>query len=802
MKKYYLIFIAVCITAIKTEAQDYDKTDNCLREEINNVDVEIKFYSPEIVRVLKSPSGIPFETKSFSAIKKPEKTEVSISEKGDEIVIASSALAAHLNRITGRITFFSSDGKLLLAEKDYGIQFTPFKDVDEDSYIVRQAFMLEKDEAIYGLGQFQDGKMIQRNQKLYLLQDILITAIPFFQSTKGYGLFWENYSPTYFTDNIYETSFESTVGDCADYYFMSGGNADGVITQMRDLTGQVPMFPYWTYGYWQSKERYKSQDETVGVIKKYRELDVPIDGIIQDWQYWGTDNTYWNSMEFGNPLFPDPRAMINQVHDMNAHMIISIWSSFGPNTKQFQIMEKENMLLDFTTWPLWADNTWPPKPDALPSGVKVYDAYHPKARDIYWKYLNNGIFSLGMDGWWMDSTEPDHFDRKDSDYNNKTYLGSFRKYRNVYPLMTVGGVYDHQREVTTDKRVFILTRSAFAGQQRYGANSWSGDVVSDWPEFKNQISAGLNFSLCGIPYWNSDIGGFFVWRYPEKVQDPAYKELYVRWLQFGTFCPMMRSHGTDTPREIYQFGEKGSWAYDAIEKFINLRYRLLPYIYSVSWDVTANSSSMMRALMMDFANDTKVLDINDQYMFGKSILVCPVTEPMYTRKDDSLPPADFSNIKSWKLYLPEGTKWIDFWTGESLSGGQTIEKLTPVDIIPLYVKAGSIIPMGPFVRYANERTDPLEIRIYTGADGKFILYDDERDNYNYEKGLYSLITFEWNDSQKILTVDDRSGEYPGMKTERVFHIVLVNEKTGTGVGVTEKPSGTIDYKGKRVAVKM
>lgn len=292
-------------------------------------------------------------------------------------------------------------------------------------------------------------------------------------------------------------------------------------------------------------------------------------------------------MEFLNPEFPDPKRMVDQIHAMNAKMIISIWSSFGPKTKPYKELEKNNMLFDFYTWPMSGKDVWPPDMN-FPSGVRVYDAYNPKARDIYWDFLQKGIHSTGVDGWWMDSTEPDHFDRKDSDYNQKTYLGSFRKFRNVYPLLTVGGVYDHQRAVTSDKRVFILTRSAFAGQQRYGANSWSGDVVSDWPVFKNQISAGLNFSLCGIPYWNSDIGGFFVWRYPKKIKDPAYHELYVRWLQFGAFCPMMRSHGTDTPREIYQFGEKGTWAYDAIEKYINLRYRLLPYIYSVSWDVTAN----------------------------------------------------------------------------------------------------------------------------------------------------------------------------------------------------------------------
>jgi len=674
MKIRILIPLLLLPLMAKLYSQKTEKTEHGIRTIIDQLYFDVTFYSPTIVRILKSPDEKELEKKSFSVIKDPENITLDINENEGHISLSTSMLKVILDKNTGKTSFLTRDDNILLTEKDYGSQFTPVKDVDEDSYLVRQAFKLDRDEAIYGLGQFQDGKMMQRNQRLYLLQDILITAIPFFQSTKGYGLFWENYSPTYFTDNPQETSFESTVGDCADYYFMYGGNADGVISEMRDLTGQAPMFPYWTYGYWQSKERYKSQDETIEVVKKYRELGVPLDGIIQDWQYWG-DNYHWNAMEFLNPEFPDPQKMIDEVHNLDAHIIFSIWSSFGPKTAQYKELEKNGMLFDFGTWPLSGKEGWPPDMD-YPSGVRVYDAYNPKARDIYWKYLNKGMFSLGVDGWWMDSTEPDHFNREDSDYNQKTYLGSFRKYRNLYPLLTVGSVYKHQREVSSDKRVFILTRSAFAGQQRYGANSWSGDVVSDWPDFKNQIAAGLNFSLCGIPHWNSDIGGFFVWKYPNRVKNPAYKELYVRWLQFGTFCPMMRSHGTDTPREIYQFGEKGSWAYDAIEKFINLRYRLLPYTYSVSWDVTSNSSSMMRALMMDFAYDKNVLDINDQYMFGKSILVCPVTEAQYTkqaRTDESALPADFSVTGTRKLYLPKVTSWYDFWTNEKYDGGQEIE---------------------------------------------------------------------------------------------------------------------------------
>ena len=458
--------------------------------------------------------------------------------------------------------------------------------------------------------------MVQRNLKLYMVQGNTDDYIPFFQSVKGYGLFWDNYSPTFFEDSPESTSFKSEVGNCIDYYFMYAGNADGVIACMRDLTGQVPMFPLWTFGYWQSRERYKSQDELVGVVRKYRELGVPLDGIIQDWQYWG-NNYLWNAMEFLNTEFYDPQKMVDDVHGLNAHMIISIWNSFGPQTKPYQELDKIGALMDFKTWPESGSEKWPPNPD-YPSGVRVYDPYNPVARDIYWKYLNKGIFSLGMDGWWMDSSEPDHLQSKPSDFDNKTYLGSFRKVRNAFPLMTVGGISQHQRSVSSGKRVFILTRSAFAGQQRYGANTWSGDVVASWDALRNQISAGLNFSLCGIPHWNSDIGGFFLWNYKMKLDDASYRELYVRWMQFGTFCPMMRSHGTDAPREIYQFGKKGDKIYDALEKSINLRYSLLPYIYAASWDVTFNQSSMMRALMMDFANDKQALDINDEYMFWKS----------------------------------------------------------------------------------------------------------------------------------------------------------------------------------------
>ena len=799
IKNNLVLLLLMFLVASNAWCQNYKKTELGISTTQNAVTTEIQFYSPEIVRVIKFPEGEKVNKQSLSVIKVPKETDLNITQNGKVVTLTSAALAVDINLETGKITYRDLKGSLLFTEKDYGVQFTATRDVDTDTYIVRQAFMLDKEEAIYGLGQHQNGTMNQRMQKLFLRQENMQICIPFFQSVKGYGLFWDNYSPTTFVDNLQETSFESQVGDCADYYFMYGANADGVIACMRNLTGQAPMFPYWTFGYWQSKERYKSQDEIVGVVKKYREIGVPLDGIIQDWQYWG-DNYHWNAMEFLNPAFPEPRKMINDIHNMNAHIIISCWESFGSKTKQFEIMDKKGMLLNFKTWPPSSEDKWPPDP-AKPSGVKPYDVYNPEARDIYWDFMNRGIFSLGMDGWWLDSTEPDHLDIKEEDFDNKTYLGSFRKVRNAYPLIAVGGVSDHQRQTSTDKRVFILTRSAFAGQQRYGANSWSGDVVSDWNVLRNQISGGLNFSLCGIPYWNCDIGGFFPSRFSGGVQNVAYRELYVRWLQFAAFTPMMRSHGTDTPREIWNFGEKGSWEYNTIEKYINLRYRLLPYIYSTSWQVTANGSSMMRALMMDFASDKKVLDINNEYMFGKSILVNPVTEPLYTVNKREGSTGDFSVVKNSKTYLPEGAEWYDFWSGKKFTGGQEVERTTPMDIMPLYIKAGSIIPMGPMVQYASEKQDPTEILIYPGANGTFVLYDDEKDNYNYEKGMYATIELNWDDASKTLTIGNREGSFNGMLNSRTFNIIVVSDQNG-GASAAVKFTKTIKHNGEAKSIKL
>ena len=812
-----LLILALCSLPIFVWSQKYQETENGIKTSINDkkIDVEVQWFTPNSLRILKTPLGKTVEKKSLSVIAKPNKSGVKIATSDNsKIVMKSPVLTVTLNTENGIITYAKTDGTVLLKENENSKPFTPMKDADRDTYTVYQGFITDKEEGLYGLGQLQNGQMMQRNMSKVLIQGNVEDVSPIFQSTKGYGVFWDNYSATTYTDNENETSFSSEVGDCIDYYFMYGGSADGVIAQVRALTGEVPMMPLWSYGFMQSKERYKSQEETVGVVKKYRELGIPLDCIIQDWQYWG-HNYLWNAMDFRNPSFDNPKAMIDSIHGMNARMMISIWSSFGPATKPYRTLDKERLLFNMETWPQSGIEGWPPNME-YPSGVRVYDCYNPKARDIYWDYLNKGIFQLGMDGWWMDSTEPDHFNWQESDFNRQTYLGSYRSVRNAYPLMTVGGVYDHQRAETSDKRVIILTRSGFLGQQRYASNVWSGDVQSSWDMFRKQITAGLNFSLTGMPHWNSDLGGFFAGSYntngnASATRNPMYQELYVRWLQFGVFCPMMRSHGADTPREFFWYGKAGEPVYDALVDAVKLRYSLLPYIYSTAWEVSHRQSTFMRALYMDFLNDKNTWKIGNEYMFGKAFLVAPVLHAQYTpeQKQNILKEnegwnkttnnqvnlslnVDFTQSKEMEVYLPSGNKWYNYWTNENFDGGQKLKIKTSLDRIPLFVRAGSIIPIGPDVQYTNEKKwDNLIINVYPGADGTFTLYEDEGDNYNYESGAYTEIQMKWNDTKRILTIDARKGEYNGMLTKRNFTIRTADGK--------EK---VITYSGKKINVKI
>ena len=744
-------------------------------------DVKVEFITPSIVHIVK---GQPTKTLVITA--KPEDVAVSKSNN----TWKSSELTVKLDPKMKALTFMTSKGKVLLREQGWSLIR---KNLDE--FEVSQTFALDKDEAIYGLGTIQNGKMNRRGEKKRMEQSNLEDFQNVLQSIKGWGLYWENYSPTLFEDNAQGMTFTSEAGQGIDYYFMYGGSADGVIAQMRYLTGDVPMFPLWTYGYWQSKERYKTARETEGIVDKYRKLNVPLDGIIQDWQYWGS-NYLWNAMDFLAEDFSNGKQMIDNVHKKHAHFMISIWASFGPMTKQFRELEKIGCLMPFETWPQSGiSHVWPPMKD-YPSGVKVYDAFHPEARAIYWKYLKT-LYDYGCDAWWMDSTDPDFFNPRESDYAHKVYGGTWRSQRNAFPLETVRGIYQSQRKDDRGKRIFIMTRSSYAGQQHYGSNMWSGDVNSSWDMLRKQVPAGLSFTLTGNPNFNTDIGGFFCNSYNTKgsgsaPKNPQFQELYVRWMQYGLFCPVFRSHGADAPREIWQFGQKGEPVYDAIEKQIRLRYRLIPYLYSIAWQVTSNNDSYMRPLFSDFAADKKVWNMTDEFMFGHSILACPIVDPQYTeekvirtnamtgwdrndvrgQKEDGRS-VDWTAKKSAVKYLPKGATWYDFWTNKSFKGGQNVTLETQFDRVPMFVRAGSILPLGPEMQYVGEKTwDNLEVRVYPGANGSFVLYEDEGDSYSYEKGVYSTITFSWNDKARKLTIGARKGEFLGMLKSRQFTIVL------------------------------
>ena len=780
-------------------------------------DVKVEFFTPSIVHVVKDEP-----TKTLVITAKPE--NVAVTHTGN--TWKSSELTVKLEPETQTLVFMTNKGKVLLREK--GISMVR-KNTGE--FEVSQSFFLDKDEAIYGLGTIQNGKMNRRGEKKRMEQSNLEDFQNVLQSIKGWGLYWENYSPTVFEDNAEGMSFTSEAGQGIDYYFMYGGSADGVIAQMRHLTGDVPMFPLWTYGYWQSKERYKTAAETESIVDQYRALQVPLDGIIQDWQYWGS-NYLWNAMDFLSEDFATGPQLIKNVHAKHAHFMISIWASFGPQTQQFRELNEKGLLLPFETWPQSGiSHIWPPVMK-YPSGVKVYDAFSPEARAIYWKYLKT-LYDYGCDAWWMDSTDPDFFNPRESDYAHKVYGGTWRSQRNAFPLETVRGIYQAQRKeansprnatlsereqptANSQKRVFIMTRSSFAGQQHYGSNMWSGDVNSSWDMLRKQVPAGLSFTLTGNPNFNTDIGGFFCGSYNTQgpasaPKNPQFQELYVRWMQYGLFCPVFRSHGADAPREIWQFGKKGEPVYDAIEKMIRLRYRLLPYLYSTAWQVTSNNDSYLRPLFSDFAQDKKVWNMTDEFMFGRSILAAPIVDPQYTEekiirtdamtgwdkkevrgeRSEVRDMIDFTATKSAVKYLPKGATWYDFWTNKAYKGGRSVTLETTFDRVPMFVRAGSILPLGPEMQYVGEKAwDNLELRVYPGADGSFVLYEDEGDNYNYEKGMYSVIRFGWNDKKHTLTIGARKGSYPGMLSERAFTIVWPD-------GTTK----TVNYQGQEINVE-
>jgi alpha-D-xyloside xylohydrolase len=750
------------------------KTSNGVTLRMSPGVLRLEVFSPGIIRVTYGLSNSLPPDNSLAVIGKPKRTPWKWVESPDEFSLRTEDLEARVNRASGAVSFFDAGGHPLLAEKsDGGKSLTPAHVGGMDTLRASQAFVFAPDEAVYGLGQHAQGLMNYRGATVHLQQrNPTESAVPVLVSSRGYGVLWDNPAITDVdagkTDPA-SLTWTSEAADTIDYYFMYGPELDGVIAGYRDLTGPAPMFGKWAFGFWQCKERYQSQQELLDVAGWYRAHHVPLDGIIQDWQYWSPNP--WGSHKFDTNRYPDPVKMMSALHAEHVHAIISIWPKFDVDSPNANELRQAGALYPEVI------------PYVYPKGQgQWYDAFNPRARDLYWREVSRELFSDGLDGWWLDASEAELSGKWGEFRNFKTAAGPGAKVFNAFPLMHTTTLYRGQRAETSDKRVFILTRSAYAGQQRNAAVTWSGDIHGDWKVFARQIPAGLNFSLSGIPYWNTDTGGFF-------SGDPtraAYAELFTRWFQFSAFCPMFRVHGTDHPKEIWRFNpdtQKILISYD------QLRHHLLPYIYSVSWKVTSEGYSLMRPLVMDFRSDTNVFGISDQYLFGPALMVCPVIHSNVTARAVWLPATGPATTPATEA------GWIDFWTGEKHAGGQTLQAAAPIETVPLFVRAGSILPYGPAIEYAMQTNDPIELRVYRGANGAFTLYEDEGDNYNYEKGEYAVIPFTWTESTRTLGIGPRAGKFPGMLKERTFRIVWVSPGHGTGVESTPAPDQVVTYQG-------
>jgi alpha-D-xyloside xylohydrolase len=730
--------------------------------------LKLQVCTDSIIRVRYSPTATFSDRPDYVVIKTRWPTaKWEMQSTDDDVTLTTARLAVTVTRKDGAITYRDLAGKQLLQEATR--KLTPVKVNGEDTYRAESFINIYGSrEALYGLGQHQAGVWNYRGESVDISQDNTNISVPLLLSSQGYGIYWNNDSRSRFNNRFANYLYiSSEVADNIDYYFFYGPDFDRIIAAYRELTGQAPMFGKWAYGFWQCKNRYKSQEEILGIARKYRELHIPVDNMVQDWFWWNRKGEH-----VFNKNYPDPKGMVDQLHAENFHLMISVWPFFEPGSAVYDEMDKRGWFVDKFKFA---------KPPYHTKGMAVYDATNPEARKYYWQLMDKALFNIGIDAWWLDTTEPETEGQEENILlGHKLAVGSGNRYVNIYPLITTGAVYDGQRSASGKKRVFILSRSAFAGDQRYAVTAWSGDINSDFFSFRRQIPAGLNFALSGIPYWTTDIGGFV----SGDPDDPAYRELFVRWFQYGTFNPILRVHGTrkTNQNELWSYGPE---AQKILVNFDRLRYRMLPYIYSLAWKTTSDSYTPMRPLVMDFRTDVRAQNTGDEFMFGPAFLVSPVTEPDATTR---------------RLYLP-ASKWYDFWTGSAIAGGQTVDANAPLDRLPLYIRAGSILPLGPDEEWATEKpADPIELRIYRGADGDFTLYEDENDNYDYEKGAYATVPFHWDDAKQTLTIGDRKGDFPGMLENRTFHVVFVDENHGTGVNPEVRPDKAISYSGKQIVI--
>lgn len=778
-KRSLLLLLAVlCSVIVPLHAQwnpanpalSYQKqSDGLLIQQKDGV-LHLQVCSPTIVHVVYSREAKVPEHPSDGVVIKKDWSPVdwNVTEDEKAITLSTAKIKLVVSKEDGSIAYQDAAGAKLTSDTYRSLR--PVTVNGEQTYHAEVFFgIYGSHEGFYGLGQHQAGVWNYRGETVDLSQENTNIAIPLLVSTNGYGIFWNNPSRSRFNNRFVHSLYVSAeVADDIDYYFFYGPEFDSIIASYRELTGGVPMFGRWAYGFWQCKNKYTAQDQLLSVAAKYRQLHIPADNIVQDWFWWEN----MGEMKF-NKNYPDPQGMINQLHKDNFHLMVSIWPYFRPGSKEYDTMKNNGWLLD--TMKVSGFH---------PAGMGPYDPTNPEAAKFYWNNVNQGLFSKGVDAWWLDTDEPETEGKEDNIIvTSHLHIGSGARYANIYPLAHTGNVANGQRAASDRKRVFILSRSAYAGAQRNGITAWSGDVLSDFVTFERQIPAGLNYSISGMPYWTTDIGGFIS---GGNLNDPKFRELFVRWFQFGVFSPIFRIHGTRNPdeNELWSYGPE---AQKILVNYDTLRYRLLSYIYSLAWKTTHENYTPMRPLVMDFRTDVQAQNIGDQFLYGPAFLVNPVYKQGATKRT---------------IYLPK-SKWFDFWTGEAVEGGNFMDVAAPLEKLPLFVRAGSIVPFGPAMEWATQKpADPIELRIYPGADGHFTIYEDENDNYDYEKGEYATIALQWNDKDRILTIGDRQGSFPGMLSTHSFHIVVVGKNHGVGIAPSPKDDRVVSYTGKAITVHL
>lgn len=760
---------------IRPLAHDIFRITVTKKEQFSDTESRIVICREEIQKIEKKETDDCYKLITKKYVLQLEKsTGRIVIRKGDRIVMAEAEQDGKLlSEFDSYKNIFSDESDIKTSGSVDGVRVNAdnYKKVFyKKLYKCKLSFSFQDQEALYGFGSHEEGFGNLRGKYRELYQQNLKACIPYFYSTNGYGCLFNANCFMEFHDDAHGSYVWLDAAEELDYYIICGDGFDQVTAGYRYLTGSVPMLPKWAFGYCQSKERYVDAEELMQVVEEYRRREIPLDLIILDWQSWPMDGG-WGQKTFDPKRFPNPEKMLEEIHNENVKFMISIWPIMTGDCENQKEMKKEGCML---------------------GNQSTYNAFSKKARDLYWKQANEGLFQKGVDAWWCDCTEPfendwygsikpEPFER----VNLNTQIA--KKYIeedqiSAFSLMHSKGIYEGQRKTSDAKRVVNLTRSAYAGQHRYATITWAGDTSANWETLKRHIPEGVNFCAAGEPYWTVDIGAFFVRRreqwfwngeYEDGCRDLGYRELYTRWLQYAVFLPMFRSHGTDTPREIWQFGEKGTLFYDAIEKFIKLRYRLLPYIYSLAGMVTHKNYTMMRALAFDF-QDEEVKQIDHQFLFGPALMICPITRPMYyTSGSKKMEHAD----KTQRVYLPKGADWYDFWTGEWYEGGQYIIKEYPIDRMPIFVKAGSILPMSDAVAYTGlQKECDITLRVYAGNDAEFELYEDEEDNYHYENGAYAWTKFSWKEETKQLSIGQPSGEFEGRVKDRIYQVIVIDKE--------------------------